>query len=188
VIAYLVLSGIQVVLASRGSTNVVDYKPASAIVLLGAPSPGGVAGTHFLGRLQTTAKLFSGRLAPRVVITGSGGTAASQEVIKAGREWLIANGVSAGAISSIDSANAIDGLKGATASLGANTRVLVVTDAINLLWTKGAATSAGLIPTVVPAEGSKVPLYSQIVPFAIQTSGVAAGRLVGDLRTTWAAT
>jgi uncharacterized SAM-binding protein YcdF (DUF218 family) len=187
-IAYLVLTGFQVALASRASTNAADYHQSSAIVILGSPAPGGVPGMDFVSRLTTAAALYSVHLAPKVILTGVGGSTTSPDVIVAGRSWLANNGVPASAISSVASADAVGGLKSAAASLGANARVLIITDAIDLLWTKGAATSAGLAPTVVPAKGSKVALYSEIGRFAIQTTGVAAGRIIGDLRATWAAT
>ena len=187
-IAYLVLSAVQVVLASRASASPSAYHDASAIVVLGAPAPGGTPGTDLTGRLDTAVALYGAHLSNRVLVTGSGGNAASAGVVQASSAWLAAHGVPSSAVGTVDSEDAIGGLKGAVTSLGHGASVLVVTDAIDVLWTKGAATSAGLMPQVVPASGSKVAIYTEIGPLARQTAGVAAGRIIGDLRATWAAT
>jgi uncharacterized SAM-binding protein YcdF (DUF218 family) len=187
-IAYLILSAVQVVLASRASTAASDYHRASAIVLLGAPAPGGTPGTDLTRRLETAASLYQAHLAGRVVVTGSGTAAASAEGVGAATTWLTSHGIPGGAIESVSSTDAVGGLKGAAATLGRGTTVLVVTDAIDALWTKGAAASAGLTPQIVPAADSKVTLYTEIGPLLRQTTGVAAGRIIGDLRATWAAT
>jgi hypothetical protein len=97
------------------------------------------------------------------------------------------SGVPTSAITSLNATSGTDGLKQIAQTLGPEATTLIVTDAIDDLWTKGAATSAGLEPVVVPATGSKVGLYTEVGPFVRETSGVAAGRIIGDLRATWAA-
>jgi uncharacterized SAM-binding protein YcdF (DUF218 family) len=186
-IAYLILSGVQVVLASRASSSPSAYHRASAIVVLGASIANEPSKTAFTRRLTTAATLYAAHLSRRVIVTGTGDSEASQGVIDLASSWLESHGVPDTVITPVGATDAVGGLRGVDRSLGNGSTVLVVTNAIDDLWTKGAAASAGLSPQVVPAAGSKVAVYTEVAPLARQASGVAAGRIIGDLRATWAA-
>jgi hypothetical protein len=186
-VAYLVLSAVQVALASRATSNPADLHPSSAIVVDGPYEDSGALGSDLTDRLQTAGILYAAHLAPRVVVSLVGDPASRASATGAITTLLQQSGVPASAITPLSATSGTDGLKQIAQTLGPEATTLIVTDAIDVLWTKGAATSAGLEPVIVPATHSKVGLYTEVGPLVRETSGVAAGRIIGDLRATWAA-
>jgi hypothetical protein len=188
-IAYLVLSAVQVVLASRASTDPGDLHRARAIAVDGPVARGSKLGTDLTARLSTAVSLVKADLAPRlivVLVTPKGANPAPARA--AATTYLERNGLSRAQITVSDSTSGTDGLRKIASELGGiDPKAIIVTDAIDVLWTKGAAASAGITPQIDPAAGSKVSLWQEIGPLARETSGVAAGRIIGDLRATWAA-
>ncbi len=186
VVVYLAVTAVQVILASRASASPGAYPSAAAIVVLGASAPGGTPGQRYTDRLETGASLYGAHLASRVILTGDDPSGSSTSVTSAGATWLEGHGIPSGAVTTLPASSAVGGLRGVDATLPTGSTVLVVTDAIDVLWTRGAAKSAGLSANVVPAAQSKVAAYSEVGPLWRETSGVAVGRIIGDLRASWA--
>ncbi|HTW99593.1 MAG TPA: hypothetical protein VMD59_12490, partial [Acidimicrobiales bacterium] len=100
--------------------------------------------------------------------------------------WLVAHGVLAGAQLAVTGSNASSQLRAAGAALGSGTSVLVVTDAIDAMWIERAAPEDGLAATVVPATGSEPLFFKELGAVWRETSAVAAGRIIGFGRASWA--
>lgn len=184
---YVVVSGFQVVFASRLSTEVSAVGPARAVVVLGAPTVGSGPGPDLTARLQQALLLYEAKRAPTIVVTGPPAVAGNAAVTSAASSWLTANGVPAASILTVSATNAASGLSQATSILGKGAQVIVVTDAIDTLWTKGAAANVGLTAQVSPAVGSERPFYDEPGLLWREATGVAVGRLVDYTRATWAA-
>lgn len=189
---YLIVSGVQVVDASRVSTAVAAQPDAQAIVLLTAPAPNGQPGATFSGRLQEALLLYRAHRAQRILLsdptTGSATAAAGgPSAASVGTRWLESQQVPASAVTVLPAGAAPAAFQSTAALLGSGARVIVVADAIDTLWSKGAADAAGLVATVAPAVGSEQPIYGQVVPIVEQAAGVAVGRVAGYGRTNWAA-
>lgn len=188
VAVYLVVSGFQVVFASRLAVAAGSPRPATAIVVLGAPVVAGAPGPDLTARLDQALALYHANKAPTVVVTGApsltGGVAV---VTSVERKWLVASGVPGASIQSLDVTSAASALSQVSALLGRGTTVIVVTDALDALWAKGAASNAGLAAQISPAVGSERPLFDEPGLLWREASGVAVGRLVGYDRATWAA-
>lgn len=191
-VVYVVVSGFQVVSASHLSTEVSAVGPARAVVVLGAPVTGSEPGPDLTARLQQALLLYQAKRAPTLVIAGAPATAAaasvpaSAAVTSVAESWLTANGVPASSIVTVSATDAASGLSQAVSVLGKGAQVIVVTDAIDALWTKGAASHLGLSAQVSPAVGSEKAFYSELGPLWRQATGVAVGRLIGYTRATWA--
>jgi hypothetical protein len=185
-IAYLVLSAIQVELAARGSTTPSAYTSAPAIVVLAPYGSTGSIDAAVTDRLQSAGAFYTAHLAPRVVVALCGNAQGSTSARSAISTALVGDGVPSATTTYLDSSSVVDGIRSVGSTLGSGSKAIVVTDAVNALWTKGAAVGAGLDPQVAPTPQSKVAVYSEIVPLLREATGVAAGRIIGDLRAFWA--
>jgi uncharacterized SAM-binding protein YcdF (DUF218 family) len=192
-LVYLVVSGVQVEKASRLPTAVDAIAPARAIVVLGAPAPGGTPGVTLLGRLQQALLLYKAQRAPQVLVSDptsasatAAATTATANPAQAAARWLESQGVPAHAVVTLPAGTAAAALQSTAALLGPGAHVIVVADAIDALWTTGAARAAGLQATVSPALGSEQPVYSEVIPLVKQAAGVAVGRVIGYGHTSWA--
>lgn len=185
-IVYLVVSGVQVVEAARKTPEVVSLPRVSAIVVLAEPLVHGEVGRAERSRLAEARSLYLDGRAGRVVV-GAVETAGPNAAMR----WLSARGVPASRQELALGGNAASQLRAAASAVRASgatlapVRVLVVTDAIDTLWTERAAAEDGLLATVVPP--SSLPISaSELGPLWRETSAVAAGRIIGFGRVTWA--
>lgn len=189
-LVYVIVSGAQVVKASHLSTAVEATPPAQAIVLLSASAPNGSPGAVFTGRLQEALLLYRAHRAPQVLISDPTASAAaavpgpSAAII--GAHWLEGQGVPASKVTVLPAGGATSAFQSTAALLGPGAHVIVVADAIDALFTKGAADAAGLVATVSPAVGSEQPIYGQVIPLVKQATGVAVGRVAGYGHASWA--
>lgn len=186
-VAYLVLSGIQVVLAAKGSTDPTQYRAASDIVVVAPYGAGGAIDSEVSARLESAGGLFVAHLAPTVLVALAGDPAEFDTARSAAAAVLSSSGVNVAATHFSPVSAVSDALPMVAASVGAGTSVIIVTDAINALWTKGDAVGLGFAPQIVPTSLSKVAVYSEIDALLRETTGVAAGRIIGDQRASWAA-
>ncbi len=177
-VVYFVVSGVQVYNASKAAPAVDAIAPAQAIVVVAAPAPGGRPGATFSGRLQETLLLYRAHRAPKVLVSdpASGAAAGAGGV---GARWLESQQVPASAVMVLPPGSANSAFESAAALLGQGTHVIVVADALDQLWTAGAASAAGLDPSVAVAVGSEKPFYRELGALATQAAGVAVGRVAG---------
>lgn len=186
-IVYVVVSGYQVVSASHLPTSAAASPRSQAIVVLGAPVVGTAPGPDYLARLEQALALYRAHAAPQVVVTGSPALAGSPSEVAVGEDWLAGSGVARSNLSSVVADDAASALVQVSAALPARASVVVVTDAIDALWTTGAGSKAGLVVHVSPAVGSEKAFYQQFDELWRQATGVAVGRLIGYVNTPWAA-
>jgi len=186
-IVYVVVSGVQVVDASHLPTAVASVGPAQTIVVLGAPVAGSAPGAELSGRLQQALLLYEAKRAPTIIVTGPPAASGGSSVGSVSTAWLARQGVPRSKVMTVSASNAATGLSAVSEMLGHGAQVIVVTDAIDCLWTKGVASADGLVADISPAFGSEKTVFTEIGPLWRQATGVAAGRVVGYPRTTWAA-
>jgi hypothetical protein len=186
VIVYVVVCGVQVVTASRLSTAPSAVHRASAIVILGQP----VARSDqadLVFRLRQTALLYRHGRARHVVVTWFPPSTGSVGSIAYEYGWLEAHGVPSSALIKLKAPNAVVALSQTAKRLGKRTSVIVVTNAIDALWTEGTGTGDGLSVQVSPTPSSKKLVFLELWPLVREATGVAVGRIFGFGRASWAA-
>ena len=185
-IVYLIISGVQVVTASRTTTDPTNVGAASAIVVLGSPAARSGSSADLRARLSWAARLYAAGRASKVAVatSGSGGSVAgNSELVGA----LRGAGVPTSSIVQLSASGPSSELSAARRQFGDGARVIVVTDAIDALWTSGAATGDGLKPEVSSPPSSHKIVFSEAGQLWKEASGVAVGRAIGFGRATWAA-
>ncbi len=185
-IVYVVVSGVQVYQASRTSSAIDAVPAASAIVVIGTPIAGSQPSADLAGRLEQALLLYEGHRAPTILVTGMPASASSAPVPEVARRWLVAQGVPSAAVIPVSASTPASGLALATSELGTRRDVIVVTDAMDTLWAKDAATQAGLAPELSPVSGSARGLLGEFGPLWREATGVALGRIIGYGRVPWA--
>lgn len=183
---YVVVSAVQVVSASHLPIAPTAVRRAQAIVVLGGSSPTG-AQPPDLSRLEQAHALYASGRAPEVLVAGAPARPGGADPTAAEQRWLAANGVPVKYTEPIRIADGAAALAAVDALLGPGAKVVVVTDAIDALWTKGAAARAGLAAQISPAVGSELSFYREFGALWRQATGVAVGRLIGYSHTPWAA-
>lgn len=195
-IVYVAVSGVQVIVASRQGVPASGAGPAAAIVVLPASLEGSAPSPDLLGRLEEARSLYRAGVAPKVLVAAtsqastsqvSGGSSATGPSPSAiARAWLVAQGVPAGSVVALHSTTAAQTLSAAAVLLAPPAKVVVVTDAMDALFTRGAAGADGLQAVVAPAVGSSAIALSDLGPLWRQATGVAVGRVIGYSRASWA--
>ncbi|HLX78852.1 MAG TPA: hypothetical protein VKR27_08195, partial [Acidimicrobiales bacterium] len=177
---------VQVVMASRLTTTPSKVRSASAIVVVDSPTSSSSAMSDMAARLKWTSRLYGARRAKSVVViatrSGSAGPWLNFAV-----QTLRKEGVPRSAILRLSSSSVTQAFSDAAKRIRHNARVIVVTDAIDALWTEGASSAGGLRVEISSPPGSHKSVLSETGQLWRQTFGVAMGRVIGFGRTTWAA-
>jgi uncharacterized SAM-binding protein YcdF (DUF218 family) len=185
-VVYVVVCGVQVVNASRLSTAPDSVGPAVAIVVLGEPVARADS-ADLTSRLRQAALLYRSGRARKVLLTwyppspGEVGSRAHDT------NWLEAHGIVASALVAREAPNAVGALSSAAKLFDRRGSVIVVTDAIDALWTQGAGSADGLTLQVSPPPSSKKFVFDELGPLLRESTGVAVGRVFGFGRAAWAA-
>lgn len=184
---YVVVTAVQVVLASLGSFR-APAGEASAIVVIGAPTEGSRPGADLRARCEEALTLFVEHRAREVVVLGGpsrpGGPT---EAAVAGR-FLLASGLPRADLSELplSSVPAAFSLLARRFPGRDHRRVLLVGDRLEVLWLGGLAASdridAGEVPVTPPGVG----LLAGFGHVWVEAAAVALGRVVGFGRTAWA--
>jgi DUF218 domain len=184
-VIYLIISGVQVVLAAKIPQGTKALTSAATIIVLGSSVEQNAPSADLVDRLEEGLKCFNDHLAPSITVTG---TDANGQADVAGDEasWLEENGVAKKDIQVVSSANTASQLQVAATNVGAGRKVIVVTDAMDAFWVRGTAVHYGLHPQIAPALGSERPFYDQLGTVFSQASAVAVGRVFGFERASWA--
>ena len=197
-VAYLLVTGVQVVLAensigiSSSPTQRVD-----AIVVLVPEQSASVATADLVARLQETLLLLQNRVASHVILvstqkTGltslihSSGSPSFNAGLESAKKWLITHGIPNSDVVGTFNGATYDALLSAARSISSANQVVIVTDAIDRLWVSHTAKSAGLnVERIYAAVGSQKLFINELGSTWLQTSGVAAGRIIGFSHTSW---
>jgi hypothetical protein len=175
-VIYLIVSGVQVVLAAKLPQGTKTLKPAATILVLGSSVAQSPLSADLVNRLEEGLKCFNDHLAPSLTVTAADAKA-----------WLEQNGVpKSNDIQVVNGANAASQLQAAATTIGGGKKVIIVTDAMDAYWVRGTAVHYGLRPQIAPALGSERPFYDQLGTVLSQASAVAVGRILGFERASWA--
>ncbi len=185
-IVYVIVCGVQVVTASSISTAPTAVRRATAIVVLGQRATAAER-SDLVARLRQAALLYRNGRASRVVVTWSSPSAGSVGSGSYESKWLEAHGVVSSVLTELKASNAATALSRVAILLGRERSVIVVTDAIDALWTEGAGAGDGLSVQVSPPPSSKKFVFFELGPLVREATGVAAGRVFGFGRISWAA-
>lgn len=175
--AYFVVSGVQVVTASRapGAVGAARVEPVLAVVAAGKPAR--PLSSDFESRLDHAASLYQAGRAPRLVVLA----ASTLEAARA-RAFLAARGVPARAVS-LAVAPAIPAQMSLLVREDPPRRALVVADSWQTLWLTHLAGAKGLsvaVSPIVPPDGGAA---HELESVAVQSAAVCWGRLAGFSQT-----
>ena len=192
-IVYLIVSGVQVVMASNAKAPRPSASTHAAAIIVMLPSPSNTVITpDFIGRLDETVSLFRSGVSKRIELLTSSDIAGTKSSNNAARErsdarqWLVTQGIPNADISTVIGTNPYAALRHTTLALHNETSIALVTDAINHLWIAGAASASGLhVVGVYPAAGSTRSFVFQPLALARESTGVALARIIGYANTTW---
>jgi len=185
-IVYVIVCGVQVVNASSLSAAPGAVRRASAIIVIGQPVASADR-SDLVARLRQAALLYRHGRAPQVVLTWSPPPKGSVGSVSFESSWLGAHGVPPSALAELRASNSAVALSRAAKFLGKGRGVIVVTDAIDALWTEGAGAGDGLSVQVSPPPSSKKFVFAEFGPLVREATGVAVGRVFGFGRISWAA-
>lgn len=150
-------------LASLGAVLAAAHRdeaaPADAIVVMGAAQYDGRPSPVFKARLDHAAALFRRHLAPEVIVTGGTGEGDTVSEAAVGRRYLLAAGLSAGAVTAESAgrtsapsvAAAAERVRGRGGS-----RLLFVSDGFHMLRLAFLARRNGVHALGSPAPGSPI--------------------------------
>jgi hypothetical protein len=146
-----------------------------------------------IGRINEAVKLFRAKVAPQIILasesTNTLGVRKEEATaeISVARASIAAQGIPNSSVRTlIGGSDTYSLLVTAAKRIPPASRVAIVTNAIAILWTKNAASAAGLTGSILfPSSGSK--RFFALEPDALwrQTTGVAVGRILGYQTTTW---
>lgn len=135
-----------------------EAEPAAAIVVLGAAQYNGRPSPVFRERLNHAADLFHRGIAPRVVLTGGVGEGDTvSEAVVAQRYLAEVRNLPDSALVVVAAGRSSDAsLRAATAALGGQRQVVLVSDGFHLLRLGIIARRLGLVPLGSPAPNSPI--------------------------------
>jgi hypothetical protein len=183
-VVYLVVTGVQVEIASRATRLPSRAEHAAAIVVTGTPGTPNMS-ADYRAKLRIASSLFSRRLAPLLIVAVPSG-ASRAGALSAQRTKEFGSILKPHQVAAVLAADAGKEFSRVEKRIGRGHRVIIVTDAINALYMESCAASDGLVPEVVAPPASKKTVFSQISSLLRETSGVAVGRVIGFGNATWA--
>jgi hypothetical protein len=175
IVIYLIISGVQVILAAKIPQGTKALTPAATILVLGSSVPQNPLSADLVNRLEEGLKCFNDHLAPSLTVTATDAKALLEQDGVPGTDIQVVNG-----------ANTASQLQAAATKVGAGRKVIIVTDAMDAFWVRGTAVHYRLHPQIAPALGSERPFYDQLGTVLSQASAVAVGRVFGFERASWA--
>ncbi|MHB1503697.1 MAG: YdcF family protein [Acidimicrobiales bacterium] len=180
---YLVVSGVQVWLASRVSEPV----HSQAIIIMGAPETAGAPSATLAARLREAGDLWHQGLAPLIVASGAQqpGTHHAESTVEAA--WLAQAGVPPADVVQVGGSAPSGELSDAAGVLHArgDPGVLLVTGGIEEKLAEAIAGADGLHPSPVPASSVPVKALPDLGAIAKQGLAVGLGRIVGYRHLSW---
>lgn len=184
-VAYFVISGVQVVLGARLHQGTSHLHPASTIVMIGGSVDHNAPSKDLQGRLTEALNCYRAHLAPTIMVTGvapSGGPSVANFELA----WFEQNGVPKSALRpAVVAKNTAAQLHQVGEVLGNKRTAIIVTDALEAFWTAKVAAHDGITTQLAPAVNSEQAPYSHISTVLAQAGAIALGRIVGFDRIFW---
>ena len=185
-VVYFIVCAVQVLLASRLTTNPSVVRPASAIVVVDNTNQSGAPTGDIRARLKWTGRLYAAGRARKVMLVA---TRAVKDGPGLNRvvHTLLTEGIPNSALVELRSSTTTRGFSTVATRLGHGVRVIVVTDAIDALWAEGAVSADGLRVEISSPPSSHKIFFAEFSELCEQASGVAVGRAIGFGHASWAA-
>jgi hypothetical protein len=181
----LVVTSVQVVVASRSTLGLAQVKPADAIVVIGSPTGTGPLAPDLKLRCEEAVSLYQAGRARKVFTTGSSSSAGAPAEASAAAACLRAHGVrhvTAVPVSPIPAQlSQVSRLLGSSAG----TSVILVADPLQTKWLEGVASAENLHAQVATVPAPKGSFWSDVGTIWGQSVAVALGHLVGYENTGW---
>ncbi len=179
-IGFYVYSGYLVYESSRLPTNVYLLKPAKALLLLGPVGNTKELSGDMIGRLNQTINLYKAKIAPRVIIAGSGSGLLFAE------RYLTENQIPKQKVTFLRTASIPDALSKLAASYSDKPYMLtVVADALQTAYIDNLAADDGIRIELSPAVGSESVSITGLTQLAKEASAVAVGKIIGFTNVDW---
>ncbi len=180
-VVLLVVSAVQVVMASRASPAASAVGPASAVIVVGTPTGRKEATGQLAARCAQALALWSARRASVVITTGGAATSGAPTEASLAGAWLLAHGLPARALEKVPEPNLGSGFGTIAKRYGksAGDRTIVVGAPLQALWLRGLASLEGLDAQFSPASASKNSLLTDVGQVWDQAVAVGLGRIVG---------
>lgn len=184
-VIYLVVSAVQVVMASSLPQAATAFTPASAIVMIGSAASNNAASPDLQARIDEAVALYDAHLATKILVTGTaaigGPNIPDSEVA-----LLEQRSVPKAAITAVVGGNTAAQLSQVASTLGPKATAIIVTDALDAFWTAKVAAHDAIAAQIAPAVDSGKSVYKHVGTIFGQASAIAVGRIVGFQRIPWA--
>lgn len=184
-VIYVIVSCVQVVMASSLPTATSRYSPASAIVVIGAAVANNAPSADLQARIDEAMKLYGAHLATKIFVTGTS-PLGGPNLADSEKALFEQAGVPAASITPIVGGDTAAQLATAAVALGSSRSAIIVTDALHAFFTAKVAAHEGIRAQIAPAIGSKGSPWRHIGTILDQGSAIALGRIVGFQRIPWA--
>jgi hypothetical protein len=187
---FVVVSVVQVIMASEVSQDPSAVQPAAAIVVLGEPTPNGTVPADLRSRLEQALVLLQAKRAPRIIVTGSTTPGGKETEASVEASFLEKQGVSRSQIVQIGAVNdpvALSAIKAQRLpSAGTQATVILVSDPLDGLRLRATAAADGLVPEISPATPPARGFWTDVGAVWTQAVAVSEGRVRGFGSTGWA--
>lgn len=199
-VAYLVVSVVQVLTASQVSQLPSAVSPAAMIVVISPPGGSAKLTTDITNRLEQALTLYQARRAPIVAVTGSStpadhsgplattGLPAATTELGAEIRFLEQQGLPQAHIYEAYGASDPAALAAVAKVVGHEDggRVILVADPLSSLRLRATASSKGLVPEISPASPPSRAFWTDVGEVWRQALALAEGRVLGFGSTGWA--
>lgn len=174
-VAYYVISGIQVVTSSRapGAVGTGPDEPVVAVVASGPSAGTAPLSADFAARLDHAISLRSAHRAPRIVVLANSARQAANA-----DSYLVHHGASEATVASVVGSDTPAAFVGFAAKDPGH-RAIVVADTWDTLLVTHLASAAGLTVAVSPAVPPDDGTFNEISSVAGQAAAVGWGRIAG---------
>lgn len=188
---FVVVSVVQVIMASEVSQDPGAVQVATAIVVMGEPTPNATAPADLRSRLEQALVLLQAKRASRIIVTGGTTPGGKETEASVEAAFLEKQGISASQITQIAAVNdpaSLSAIKADEIPLGhqAPLTVILVSDPLDGLRLRATAAADGLIPEISPATPPARGFWTDVGAVWTQAVAVSEGRVRGFGSTGWA--
>jgi|GEM_PF-915598 hypothetical protein len=186
-LVFVIVCAVQIATTSQLSGAPSSVGPAQGIVVMGGPIVGMQPSSDLLGRLRQALLLYQTHRAPIIVVTGPPNAVGLPSITSIELSWLRRNGVPKTALESAPVTGVTQSLLQASGLFSAGAHTIIVTDAVDALYDRSAAANLGLNAQISPAVGSNRAFFTEFESLFREATALAAGRIFGYPRISWAA-